>query len=402
MQDAKVARDMTNTTSIASENLATQIATELAERIQRGDYPKGKRLPSRVQLAKSFQCAPSTVSAALEILSQRRMVLTVPGKGAFLREDTDSPRKALTIAFVGWYAGHTDPELVQKDAFWRGVYTSLMMEAQKKDCCILLIPGTDSEPLALDRILAHEPDVVISYNIRIYPEMVAEFRRAGLPLLCITPLSDTFGASYVAYDTLKTTHKMIDIFKTHGHKRIGYLAHQTRLPERLGKVRQAFWDELIAHGLIFPYGEYWRVIDGARFSFDAAAIRQAAQNEMGQMLDLPEPPTAVYCWHQSMAEGAAAAAAERGLAVGKDLSVIVTATFEDESPFSTFLEPHDLLAESLIETARTAERRPNGNHPVGNPPPVHRPRLRCAHSASGTAHGRKYLMMRRCCCSKEC
>lgn len=337
---------------VSSPNGIPHLASQLMDKIRQREIAAGQRLPSRTQLASEFGCAPSTVSGAIKVLVKRKLVDAVPGRGVFVRSDHDSRTRALTLGLIGWFGGHTNATLLREDNWWRGIYTSLVVEARKQNCSVLLVSGTDSDPFDVKAVLKHRLDVVVSYGIRMRPETVTEFRRAGLPLLLITPLSEQLGISCVSYDTFKAIRDMVRIFQEHGHKHIGFLALKTLDPERLERVRQVFYTELASRELIYNYNNYWRVIEADRLGNFRTSVRDGARREMKRLLDLPEPPTALYCLTADMGEGAAEVAAERGLKIGKDLSLIVTSSFEEDSPFNMFLEPHDALAQKLIVMAR--------------------------------------------------
>jgi DNA-binding LacI/PurR family transcriptional regulator len=110
------------------------------------------------------------------------------------------------------------------------------------------------------------------------------------------------------YDgALRATRHLLDL----GHRRIGLITSTPRpfaLEERLRGVR----DALGAAGL---------TLDEALITigdFSTASGEQAAQ----QLLACPQPPTAIFALNDRMAFGVVRAAAERGLRVPEDLSVV--------------------------------------------------------------------------------
>jgi DNA-binding LacI/PurR family transcriptional regulator len=110
------------------------------------------------------------------------------------------------------------------------------------------------------------------------------------------------------YDgALRATRHLLDL----GHRRIGLITSTPRpfaLEERLRGVR----DALGAAGL---------TLDEALITvgdFSTASGEQAAQH----LLDCPQPPTAIFALNDRMAFGVVRAAAERGLRVPEDLSVV--------------------------------------------------------------------------------
>jgi LacI family transcriptional regulator len=83
----------------------------------------------------------------------------------------------------------------------------------------------------------------------------------------------------------------------------------------------------------------------ADFQFEPGA------DAAGSLLDLPEPPTALFAFSDSIAIGAMDAARERGVRVPEDLSVV---GFNDE-PFATFVSPRlTTVRQPLAQMGRTA------------------------------------------------
>jgi len=66
-----------------------QIADDLADRIARGEYPPGTRLPSYTQLAELYDVSYRTIHRAIRILRHRRVVYGEPGRGVFPEDPTE-------------------------------------------------------------------------------------------------------------------------------------------------------------------------------------------------------------------------------------------------------------------------------------------------------------------------
>lgn len=62
----------------------TQIADDLAERITRGEYPAGSRLPRLGELADMYGVSVSTVQRALDRLKERGLVIGSQGRGLYV------------------------------------------------------------------------------------------------------------------------------------------------------------------------------------------------------------------------------------------------------------------------------------------------------------------------------
>jgi LacI family transcriptional regulator len=127
---------------------------------------------------------------------------------------------------------------------------------------------------------------------------------------------------------------------TLGHRRIaaitgppGWLATEDR--------RAAYRDSLAAAG-IRPEPQFEVASD-----FQVGPAVQAAAT----LLDLPEPPTAILAFNDSIAFGALRAARDRGLRVPEDLSVV---GFDDIEPATLVTPTLTTVRQPLSEMGRTA------------------------------------------------
>lgn len=70
-----------------------QIAGILRQRIEAGEIPPGRRIPSLVELEAEFEVARDTLRKAVQVLKDEGLVETVTGMGVFVIEQTgDAPR----------------------------------------------------------------------------------------------------------------------------------------------------------------------------------------------------------------------------------------------------------------------------------------------------------------------
>jgi DNA-binding LacI/PurR family transcriptional regulator len=163
--------------------------------------------------------------------------------------------------------------------------------------------------------------------------VVFEQAPAGVPVVSVTA-ENRAGARQLAEHLLAG-----------GHRRIAFISTRTSWPmveERLRGYREA----LSAASAVAPELELtdgvWDPNDGARMA--------------EQLLDLPDPPTAIMCGNDLLALGALQAARIRGLRVPEDVAVTGFNDFEfarfADPPLTTVRVPGYLLgrigAESLI------------------------------------------------------
>jgi GntR family transcriptional regulator len=68
------------------EPLYEQIAAVLAARIEDGTYQPRRRVPSEADICTEFGVSRPTARAALQILTDRGLIVTVRGKGRFVAD----------------------------------------------------------------------------------------------------------------------------------------------------------------------------------------------------------------------------------------------------------------------------------------------------------------------------
>lgn len=75
-----------------------QIAEELIRRIDQGEFPEGKQLPTEVELMNEYNASRNTIRDAVKLLIGRGLVYTSPGRGTFVLKAVEP--FALTLTSV--------------------------------------------------------------------------------------------------------------------------------------------------------------------------------------------------------------------------------------------------------------------------------------------------------------
>ncbi|HEV8558731.1 MAG TPA: GntR family transcriptional regulator [Actinophytocola sp.] len=75
--------------------LQIRVVDELRRRIEVGDYRPGQQLPTLDELADQFSCSLAVTRRAVDLLKQQGLVVTVQGKGTFVRERPHARRHAM-------------------------------------------------------------------------------------------------------------------------------------------------------------------------------------------------------------------------------------------------------------------------------------------------------------------
>jgi LacI family transcriptional regulator len=203
----------------------------------------------------------------------------------------------------------------------------------------------------LQNLRARASDGVIFVTSELTPPVYSELHRLGIPVVVVDPAGGatmdvpTIGATNWAGGLTATEH-LVSL----GHRRIGFIAGPKRLlcsRARLDGYRAA--------------------LEAVGVSVDDNLIRQgdflheSGFTGAGALLDLPEPPTAIFASSDTMALGAYEAARLRGVRIPGDLSIV---GFDDlpesrwsSPPLTTIRQP---LSDMGMLAARTVLRLARG------------------------------------------
>jgi LacI family transcriptional regulator len=193
----------------------------------------------------------------------------------------------------------------------------------------------------LDRLADGEADGALLILPEESAEELAMLAEHGFPLVVVDPRSEVpEGISVVCAAHSSGAVQATEHLQALGHRRIGvisgpgsWLACQERM--------RGYTAALAGRGML-PDPAYVRY---ANFRIDGGY--QAAL----ELLDLPAPPTAIFAFSDSMAIGAAQAAAGRGLRMPADLSVV---GFDDTIEAAVTVPALTTIRQPLAELGRTA------------------------------------------------
>jgi len=110
-----------------------------------------------------------------------------------------------------------------------------------------------------------------------------------------------------------------------GHRRIGFVNLDPDMPAAVGR-RIGFHETLLEAG----------IAPDENLEIYGHATADGGYTAASALLDLPEPPTAIFCANDRMAMGAYDAIKERGLRIPKDVAVI---GFDNQELIAAYLRP---------------------------------------------------------------
>jgi LacI family transcriptional regulator len=182
--------------------------------------------------------------------------------------------------------------------------------------------------------------VILSSPVTDAAVALAELDRRGVPYVRISPGTEHDRSSSVSMDDVQAADDMTSHLIALGHRRIGFI---------IGHTNHTASDLRL-------FG-YRRAMDRAGLAFEPKYVRPGlfdfASGEAAAdvLLDLPQPPTAIFASNDDMAAGVLTVAHRRGLSVPGDLSV---AGFDDTALASQLWPPLTTVRQPTRELAYAA------------------------------------------------
>lgn len=217
--------------------------------------------------------------------------------------------------------------------------------AQDADIRLLAQPVDVSDAQVGDKVLGliaetHVDGIILSSPVTDCPKVLAALEEQGIAFVRISPGTNHALTSSVFMDDTQAADDMTTHLINLGHRRIGFIVGH---PGHMASDQRLFGHRRALDRVGISY-EPALVVPGA-FDFDSGVVAARA------LLDLPEPPTAIFASNDDMAAGVLAVAHRRGLNIPADLSV---AGFDDTTLARVVWPPLTTIRQPVRELAFTA------------------------------------------------
>jgi DNA-binding LacI/PurR family transcriptional regulator len=301
--------------------LAAQIRTKIALEIADGDLRPGARLPSVRALADELGVNVNTIRAAYAKLEADGLVQTRHGVGSVVVAADGATGGA---AVFGW---NTVAVLIGGlDPFYLPLLRGIEDVAGERGTLVLIADTRDSPDLAnavIRRLIARGVDGIIAVSVGNVPARHPDQAKTGPPIVYVDQpdrsghsfLFDGEGAGYIA------TRHLID----HGHARVGFITAPLTWAN-VAQVHDGYVRALEDAGSRSP-----RELVSEVPEFTVEAGRAA----LARLLDLPDPPSAVFAASSNLALGAIYEARSRRRHIPGDLAIVGYT----DSPLAPLLDP---------------------------------------------------------------
>lgn len=198
------------------------------------------------------------------------------------------------------------------------------------------------EKTFIDLIITKQIDGMLLLGSRLPFDASIEEQRNLPPMVMANEFAPELELPTVHIDNLTAAFDAVNYSYEQGHKRIGCIAGPEEMP--LCHYRLQGYVQALRRCGIMVDPQY---IARGDFTFEAGS------KAMQQLLDLPQPPTAVFCHSDVMALGALSQAKRQGLKVPEDLSIIgfdnIDLTQFCDPPLTTIAQPrYEIGREAML------------------------------------------------------
>ena len=198
------------------------------------------------------------------------------------------------------------------------------------------------EKTFIDLIITKQIDGMLLLGSRLPFDASIEEQRNLPPMVMANEFAPELELPTVHIDNLTAVFDAVNYLYEQGHKRIGCIAGPEEMP--LCHYRLQGYVQALRRCDIMVDPQY---IARGDFTFEAGS------KAMQQLLDLPQPPTAVFCHSDVMALGALSQAKRQGLKVPEDLSIIgfdnIDLTQFCDPPLTTIAQPrYEIGREAML------------------------------------------------------
>jgi LacI family transcriptional regulator len=201
-------------------------------------------------------------------------------------------------------------------------------EAAKAHGSLLLIFNTNGEPELEEReaqLLKQRKVDGVLYAAMFHRQVTIPPTLADVPVVLVDAISDDPSISSVVPDEVTGGRDAVILLLSAGHRRIGFLNGEDDIPATHGRLK-GFSEALAAAG----------IQPNATHVLPVPATPEGGYQGGLSLLQSPDRPTGVFCFTDRVAMGCYQAAAEVGLRIPDDLSIV---GFDDLQIISEGLRP---------------------------------------------------------------
>lgn len=288
------------------------IVNDIKRKIASGELKPHDPLPTQIELAKEYNTSEITSRRALSDLVQEGYVYRIRGKGSFIQENLTASPGAKQIPSI--YFAHQNQINNFDHPFFSDMFEGI------KEVCDENGMGFHLWDIGKEYKLPENPDagIILLTTDAFDLSRLTAWQQEGRKLITVHFYYPHLGIPYVIVDNLTGGFLATQHLLSLGHRRIGVIITGNSIME----INQEFSLRLQGYKL---------ALSQHQIAFDPRLIAimsgDGERLDMGydgfkQLMELEDPPTAIFATSDYKAIGAIEAARSMGMHIPEDISII--------------------------------------------------------------------------------
>ena len=296
-----------------------QLKQIICRKIAKKEYMPGKLIPSTRELPRMFKVSKHTAVKAISDLIQDGVLYSEQGRGVFVGKTVKKIKKnnAKIISFI---VHNINDYLISEVC--RGVEAA----AKEKDYRVIVSNSACSIEKETENIRMLEETnasgaIIFPFFGRDNAEEISKLKQHNYPFVLIDRVFSDIQTDYVVVDNVKGGFLAVKHLINLGHKRIGFIGF-AETSTGIGRL-EGYQMALEQAGI--PYDESLIVNTPHELALENMGRELNSSfrhEEIEQLLNLKDKPTAVFCLNDFTAIGVIQRLQELGLRVPDDIAVV--------------------------------------------------------------------------------
>ena len=310
---------------VQGQNKSWQLAQAIRNSILSGKLKPGQRLPVSREIAKELSLGLQTVQKAFEYLIDEDLVIRRPKNGSFVADNTFKGIKKISKNYqIAWIVFNTPSDSPSLPSL--SLYLEPMNElAQKYNCNLHIIsidPGEIehySNSIFRSAVMRKQIDAAIirAEVPNAFKDMLRDY---DIPFICQDYVSDASEPS-VSNDPIAKINMAIEYLINLKHRRIGFVVtefdYQIYGPNYESTCFWLGYCQALSNNNIPVSAELVKTVPGW-----LEGTSDSYAQAMLQLMNLPDPPTAIYVCSEHGAQQGIELLISDGISVPEKVSVM--------------------------------------------------------------------------------
>ena len=330
---------------------------DLIAQIESGNLISGEAILSERKLAEKYNIGYMTVRRAVDDLVEMGLLYRVPRKGTFVSE-RPAIKKEGDIA-----DGSNMIAIVMSDLqnqFSNRIIEGVERKARQHGYQLLVYNSELDVTLEATHLKSViETGVAGVILSPCFPpvnmELARKIKNDNVPLVLIDKYFETLKTDFVTCDNFDAAYRAVKYLASMGHKKIAHITSHSSLRNISSiKMRYEGYLKALKEAGLEAIPEYVQELDEVSVHTEMRNINlnYLGYEPMKKLLELPEPPTAVFLLFDLLAVGAYRAIKSEGLSVPNDISIIgfdnVDFSCYMDVPLTTMAQPVEEIGEMAV------------------------------------------------------